>query len=72
MKVMHCKPLCRTRFYGRDGGLEAPVWADRQRTLFSQTNFMAEEPEKPRGRKRKPQLATLSMLGWALIPERRR
>ena len=41
-----------------------------QQTLFSWAEFMAEEPVKPKGRRRKPQPATLSMFEWALTLER--
>ena len=41
-----------------------------QQTLFSWAEFMAEEPVKPNGRKRKPQPATLSMFEWAMEQER--
>ena len=41
-----------------------------QRTLFSWAEFMAEEPVKPKGRKSKPQPATLSMFEWAMELER--
>ena len=41
-----------------------------QQTLFSWAEFMAEEPVKPKGRKTKPQPATLSMFEWALEQER--
>ena len=40
-----------------------------QQSLFSWAEFMAEEPVNPRGRKRKPQPATLSMFEWALTLE---
>ena len=43
-----------------------------QRTLFSWAEFMAEEPAKPKGRKSKPQPATISMFEWALDLERER
>ena len=33
---------------------------------------MAEEPVKPKGRKRKPQPATLSMFEWAFSLEKER
>ena len=46
---------------------EAP---EPQRTLFSWAEFMAEEPVKPKGRKSKPQPATLSMFEWAMEQER--
>ena len=41
-----------------------------QQTLFSWAEFMAEEPVKANGRKRKLQPATLSMFEWALEQER--
>ena len=40
-----------------------------QQTLFSWAEFMAEEPVKPKSRKRKAQPATLSMFEWALEQE---
>ena len=48
---------------------EAP---EPQQTLFSWAEFMAEEPVKPKGRKQKPQSATLSMFEWALTVEQER
>ena len=48
---------------------EAP---EPQKSLFSWAEFMAEEPAKPRGRRRKPQPATLSMFEWAMTLERQR
>ena len=44
--------------------------SEPQQTLFSWAEFMAEEPVKPNGRKRKAQPATLSMFEWALEQER--
>ena len=41
-----------------------------QQSLFSWAEFMAEEPVKPKGRKSKPQPATLSMFEWALTLEK--
>ena len=46
--------------------------SEPQRTLFSWAEFMAEGPVKPRGRRRKPQPATLSMFEWALTLEQER
>ena len=43
-----------------------------QQSLFSWAEFMAEEPVKPRGRKQKPQPATLSMFEWAMTQEQQR
>ena len=48
---------------------EAP---EPQQSLFSWAEFMAEEPVKPRGRKQKPQPATLSMFEWAMTLEKER
>ena len=48
---------------------EAP---EPQQSLFSWAEFMAEEPVKPKGRKQKPQSATLSMFEWALTVEQER
>ena len=44
--------------------------AEPQQSLFSWAEFMAEEPVKPKNRKRKPQPASLSMFEWALEQER--
>ena len=46
--------------------------AEPQQSLFSWAEFMAEEPVKPRGRKQKPQPATLSMFEWAMTLEQQR
>ena len=52
---------------------EGPAWpADRQQTLFSWAEFMAEEPVKPKGRGRKTQPATPSLFDWALDMEQER
>ena len=48
---------------------EAP---EPHQSLFSWAEFMAEEPVKPKGRKSKPQPATLSMFEWALTVEQER
>ena len=48
---------------------EAP---EPQQSLFSWAEFMAEEPVKPKGRKSKPQPATLSMFECALTVEQER
>ena len=48
---------------------EAP---EPQQSLLSWAEFMAEEPVKPKGRKSKPQSATLSMFEWALTVEQER
>ena len=43
-----------------------------QQSLFSWAEFMAEQPVKPRGRKSRPQPATISMFEWALAAEHER
>ena len=43
---------------------------ERQQSLFSWAEFMAEEPVKPRGRTGKPKPATASPFDWALALER--
>ena len=43
-----------------------------QQTLFSWAEFMAEEPEKPKRRGRKPQPASKSMFKWAMELEQAR
>ena len=48
---------------------EAP---EPQQSLFSWAEFMAVEPVKPTGRRRKPQPATLSMFEWAMSMEQER
>ena len=53
-----------TNGYHDDEALEA------QQSLFSWAEFMAEEPVKPRGRKRKHRPASLSMFEWALSMEK--
>ena len=56
-----------------DEAPEPPAWpADRQQSLFSWAEFMADEPVKPRGRGRKPQRASLSMFEWAMTLEQQR
>ena len=42
-----------------------------QQTLFSWAEFMAVEPVKPRGCRRKTQPATTSLFEWALNLEQR-
>ena len=44
--------------------------AEGQESLFSWAEFLAEEPEKPKGRSRKPQPAAASLFDWALERER--
>ena len=43
---------------------------ERQRSLFSWAEFMAEEPAKPERRGRRPAAASLSVFEWALERER--
>ncbi|MDE2886081.1 MAG: hypothetical protein OXO53_13465, partial [Chloroflexota bacterium] len=45
---------------------------ERQPTLFSWAEFMAEGPVRPKGRSRKPRPASLSMFEWALGVEQER
>ena len=52
---------------GHDEDAEEP-----QRSLFSWAEFIAEQPVKPKGRKRKSQPATISMFEWALTLEQER
>ena len=52
---------------GHDENAEEP-----QRSLFSWAEFIAEQPVKPKGRKRKSQPATISMFEWALTLEQER
>ncbi len=40
-----------------------------QRSLFSWAEFIAAEPARPKGRRRKPQPATASLFEWALTLE---
>ncbi len=40
-----------------------------QQSLFSWAEFMAEEPIKPKGRRSKPQPASMSMFEWAMERE---
>ena len=43
-----------------------------QQSLFSWAEFLVEEPVRSRGRKSKPQPATLSMFEWAMTQEQQR
>ena len=43
-----------------------------QQSLFSWAEFMAEEPVRPKGRKRKPQPTTTSLFEWAFSLEQER
>ena len=56
----------------RNGNGHHEEAAEGQQSLFSWAEFMAEEPVKPKGRKPKPQSATLSMFEWALTVEQER
>ena len=55
---------------GANGNHHEDEAEEPQQTLFSWAEFMAEEPVKANGRKRKAQPATLSMFEWALEQER--
>ena len=56
-----------------DEAPEPPDWpADRQQSLFSWAEFMAEEPVKPKGRSRKAKPAPPSLFDWALDMEKER
>ena len=46
--------------------------AEGQQSLFSCAEFLADEPEKPKGRSRKPQPAAASLFEWALNEEQER
>ena len=46
--------------------------AEGQQSLFSWAEFLADEPEKPKGRSRKPQPAAASLFEWALNEEQER
>ena len=50
-----------------NGDHEEP--ADGQQSLFSWAEFLGGEPEKPKGRSRKPQPAAASLFEWALEKE---
>ena len=52
---------------GNAGDDDAP---ERQRSLFSWAEFMAEEPAKPERRSRRPEPASISLFEWALERER--
>ncbi len=50
----------------------ADVVEETQQSMFSWAEFMAEEPQKPKGRGRKPQPAATSLFEWALEMEQER
>ena len=52
---------------GTNGHHEA---GEPQRSMFSWSEFMAEEPMKPKGRNRKPKPASTSLFEWAVEQER--
>ena len=56
--------------YGSNGHQDEAE--EPQQSLFSWAEFMAEEPVKPRGRRRKPQPASMSMFEWAMTLEQQR
>ena len=43
-----------------------------QQSLFSWAEFMAEEPVRPKGRRRKPKAAAVSLFEWAMELEQER
>ena len=45
---------------------------ESQRSLFSWAEFMDEEPTRPKGRRGRPQPASMSRFEWALEQERER
>ena len=53
------------------GGEADDETPERQRSLFSWAEFMAEEPVKPRRRTRRPEPASTSLFEWALERERK-
>ena len=61
--------LPRTGYGGNRHNEEAE---EPQRSLFSWAEFMAEQPVKPKGRRRKAQPASMSMFEWALGLEQER
>ena len=66
------RPSTATGLFRSTGTATTTRPTEPQRTLFSWAEFMAEEPVKPKGRKSKPQPATLSMFEWALDLARER
>ena len=53
-----------------DGGSADGETRERQQSLFSWAEFMAEEPVKPKRRSRRPEPASISLFEWALERER--
>ena len=53
-----------------DGGSADDETPERQRSLFSWAEFMAEEPAEPKRRGRRPAPASVSLFEWALERER--
>ena len=64
-KAVPVNSLPRTG-YGGNGHGHHDEALEPQQSLFSWAEFMAEEPVKANGRKRKAQPATLSMFEWAM------
>ena len=56
----------------REEAPEPPAWADRQQSMFTWAEFMADEPVKPKGHSREPKPATASLFEWALGLEQER
>ncbi len=52
------------------GGEAEDETPERQRSLFSWAEFMAEEPAEPKRRSRRPAPASISLFEWALEQER--
>ena len=52
------------------GGEAVDETPERQRSLFSWAEFMAEEPAEPKRRSRRPEPASISLFEWALERER--
>ena len=65
-------PVVNGNGHHHDEDPEPPACADRQQSLFSWAEFMAEEMVKPKGRGRKPQSAIPSLFDWALSLEQER
>ncbi len=57
---------------GHNGNGHLDEDAEPQQSLFSWAEFMAAEPVRPKGCRRKPQPATASLFEWALTIEQER
>ena len=72
-KAVPVNSLPRTGYGGNGAnGHHEDEALEPQQTLFSWAEFMAEEPVKANGRKRKAQTETLSMFEWAMSMEQER